>query len=157
MENVLCQHINPSDFIKFCQDDDELVPAQARHRIGLAHAGADAARRLHQEFVAHTVPERIIDFLETVEVNIQQCHGAAGAPRFLDFLSQPVVEHVAVGQAGQLIKVGLLPDQFLRLFPVGDVVNKTIEFILARYLDRGDGQLNGKLVSVAVQAQHLDP
>ena len=41
--------------------------------------------------------------------------------RLLDCLFQPVVKHVAVGQAGQGIEIGLLPDQFFGLLLFGNV------------------------------------
>jgi hypothetical protein len=37
---------------------------------------------------------------------------------FFDILLQPVVEHLAVGQLGQIVEVGLMPDQFLGFFPL---------------------------------------
>ena len=55
--------------------------------------------------------------------------------RLLDFLLQTVVEHVAVGQAGQRVKVGLFPDQIFGFFPDGDVADESAEFVLARHLD----------------------
>ena len=143
--------------IQFRQDDDEFVPAQARHGVGFAHAVADASRRLFQQQVAHVVPERVVDLLELVEVDEHQRHFQAGAVRFLDLLRQPVMEHAAVGQAGQRIVVGLVPDQFLGCFPAGDVADKPIEFILARRVDCGNGQFDGEFAAIAVQPQHLDP
>ena len=65
--------------------------------------------------------QRVIDFLEVVQVNEQNRQLQAVALAFLDFLGEPVAQHAPVGQAGQRVEMGLLPDQRFGLFAFGDV------------------------------------
>jgi hypothetical protein len=83
-----------------------------RASVSVARTQAfDAARRLGQQGVAHRVAEAVVDFLEVVEVEEQQRQEGPPRSALLHFLAQPVHEHVAVGQAGQLVEIGLVPDQ----------------------------------------------
>ena len=65
-------------------DDDELVAAQARDRVGRAHRGGQPGRQREQHLVAGGVAERVVDHLEAVEVEHEDrdvdAARAAGAP-----------------------------------------------------------------------------
>ena len=50
------------------EQQQELVAAQARDRVGLTRAHAEALRQLDQQLVAGVVPERVVHELEVVEV-----------------------------------------------------------------------------------------
>lgn len=52
-------------------DNGEFVATQARKRVGLAHPAAYALRGFGQQDVALVVTERVVDFLEMVEVDEQ--------------------------------------------------------------------------------------
>ena len=79
LQDVRGYPLNIADVVKFRQNDGELVTAQTCHGVGLAHTVADAARRFHQQDVAHAVAERVVDLLEVVEVDEQQRHLQSGA------------------------------------------------------------------------------
>jgi hypothetical protein len=53
------------------------------HLVGVAHAGAQPARHLHQQFVAGAVAQRVVDDLEAVQVDQQQRHLVLHAARLL--------------------------------------------------------------------------
>ena len=64
----------------------------------------------------------VVDLLEFVEVDEHQRQRRSVAIGFLDLLLEPILEHAAVGQGGERIEVGLLPDGFFRTFFFGDVL-----------------------------------
>jgi len=51
------------------QDDRELVPTEASHRVALAHALLQSCGGLLQDLVAFGVTEAVVDSLEVVEVD----------------------------------------------------------------------------------------
>ena len=84
------------------QQHRELVAAEARDGVGLAHQrGAGGAPTSLQHQVADVVAERVVDVLEAVEVHQQHGQRAPRARAPLDRRAQPVVEQHPVGQAGQ--------------------------------------------------------
>jgi len=83
------------------QDDREFVAAQTRDRIGIAQATADASGRLLQQDVAHVVPQCVVDLLELVEIDQQECQEEVGTPGLDDLLAQAVEEQPPVGQLRQ--------------------------------------------------------
>ena len=97
------------------QDDDELVTAQPRHRVGRPHGAAQAVSHFLEQFVADLVTERVVDDLETVEVEKHHRDAALAARRLRQRMLQAVVEQRAVGQSGQYIVVRQVPDALLGL------------------------------------------
>ena len=53
----------------FGQQRDELVAAEPSNRVFAPQTMGDALRRLHQQFVTHRMSERIVDGLESVEID----------------------------------------------------------------------------------------
>ena len=103
------------------QDHGELVTPHSCHRIGRTHTGLYTPPGLHQQQVTTVVTQRVIDFLEVVQVDEQDGQLLLVAFALLDLLLQSVAQHAAVGQAGQRIVKGLLAYQCLGLFAAGDV------------------------------------
>ena len=104
--------------------DGELVAAQARHRVGFAHALGDALGGLDQQLIALVVSERVVDFLEAIEVDKEHGQVRLVATRAFDFLVQAVDEQPSIGQVGQHVVVGLVPDHRLGTLLFGDVVEQ---------------------------------
>jgi hypothetical protein len=50
-------------------DQHELVTADSRHDIGLAHAGAQPLGHTREHRIAGAMAETVIDRLESVEIN----------------------------------------------------------------------------------------
>src|SRR5208337_2842911 len=63
-------------------DDRKLVAAVASHHVGLPHRAAEHLRHIPQHFVAGPMSVRIIEFLESVDVDDRQREGAALAAEF---------------------------------------------------------------------------
>ena len=83
----------------------ELVAALAPDGVRLAQAFAQPLGQLLQEPVSGIVTERVIDYFETVEIDEQHRRHAGETLRARQRLGQPLVEHRAVGQAGQRVVV----------------------------------------------------
>jgi len=103
----------------------EFIAAIAGDQVMRAQTAAQALGDGHQQAVAKTVAQAVIDQLETVEV--QEQHGEAlllRLPALLQNLAEPVKEEVAVRQAGQGVVVGAV-DQFLFGF-LCSVMSRTV-------------------------------
>ena len=82
---------------EFGQQDHELVPTQARHRVLVVLAGQDALGRRLQQLVAHRVAQAVIDVLEVVQVDDQDGAEVMVVATALQGLRQAVEEGDAVG------------------------------------------------------------
>ena len=129
------------------QQQHELVAAQARHRIvaacPMAQRAAQPLGQLGQQPVAGLVAEAVVDRLEMVEVEIADRQQETFALARLHRLAQHARKPRAVGQAGELVGVGLALELFalgLGLRDVGE--RQRIEADLARLrLHRRDRHL----------------
>ena len=103
-------------------EHDELVAAEPRHRVGLAHRGLDARGGLDEQLVADRVTERVVDGLEPVEVDEQHAaHAVAAAARARERLLEPVGEHHPVRQTRERIVQHLVRELGLEALLVGEV------------------------------------
>jgi hypothetical protein len=138
------------------QHDRELVTAEARHHVAGAHLVLQAEGDLLQQRVAELVAERVVHFLEAVEVHQHQRGHGRLAPRRLDGRFQRLEEERAVRQAGQGVVHGLVPqrrDLVLRDRDVaqeGDPVRE-----LPRVLDRDELQVELELRAVRTPRRDL--
>jgi hypothetical protein len=83
------------------QQDHELVTALATDRVGGAHTRGQAARNRLQHLVADRMPQRIVDVLETIQVQEEQRHLFAAPLRQPDRLRKPFGQQHPIGQAGE--------------------------------------------------------
>src|SRR5437016_11810002 len=65
-KNLLADDSGIRRIAKLGQNDHELIPAGARHRVFLAHAACEAPGPRFQQLAAVALPEGIVDRLETV-------------------------------------------------------------------------------------------
>ena len=79
------------------QQDGEFITTQTGNGIRFAHAGTNALGGFQQELVACIVAQRVIDFLEAIQINEEQGHLRTRPPRLLDFLADALMEHAAIG------------------------------------------------------------
>ncbi|OPZ04424.1 MAG: hypothetical protein BWZ09_01808 [Alphaproteobacteria bacterium ADurb.BinA305] len=130
------------------QHDDELVATEPGHGIVLAHAAYEDGGDLHEQPIALLVAHGVIDRLEVVQVDEQQ-----GADRALTRAArlrplQPLHQQPPVGQAGQGVEVGQLPDLGLRRLARGDVARGVEQHRPAVHLERERGHLDGIHASI---------
>jgi hypothetical protein len=71
------------------QDDRELVAAEAADDVGFAQSGAENARRVRDQPIADRVPERVVDVLEMVDVDQDQCAVAGFGERPVELELEP--------------------------------------------------------------------
>ena len=101
----------------------EFVAAQARQHVATAQLLAHGQRQLRQQLVAGHVAGHVVDQLELVQVDVQQCAGIARhaalalAEGFLD----ATLELAAVAQLGQRVVGRLVAEAFGQLALFGDV------------------------------------
>jgi len=132
--------------------DGELVTAQSRDRVLLPHRASQARRDRLQELVSALVPERVVDRLEVVQVQVEQADQLVGALRAHHGVLEALAEEGAVGDSGQgvvrreVVELALLP------FAQRDVgKNREVVLYLAfRAPDRADGEPLG--IDLAVLA-----
>ena len=84
----------------------KLVATESRHRVGRAQLSLQARRHFAQQNITGLMAQRVVDDLETVEVDEQYGQPAATALRQRQRVLQPLVEHHAIGQFGQPIVAG---------------------------------------------------
>ena len=129
--------------VRVFHQQGELVAAQARDHVVLAHAHGDAPRDLHQQFVAGGVAHAVVDQLEAVQVEEQHGEGLAVAmPCALDGGRQPVQQVRTVGQTRQRIVGRLVGELLLGTQALTD---------LCAQLVIGLGQFAGAFVHPALQ------
>ena len=93
------------------QDDDELVAADARDEVLVAHLGLDASARLDDQLVAGGVPVGVVDVLQAVEVGEEDGHAAATAPAVGEHHAHPDEQLAAVQQLGERVMRGHEPQR----------------------------------------------
>ncbi|MGY3111091.1 hypothetical protein ACVWW7_007718 [Bradyrhizobium sp. LM6.9] len=101
--------------------DGEFVAAKPRHEVRRACAPAEALRDRLQEFVADEMPERVVDALELVDVDIVHRELFTRGDES-QFLAQMLVEQGAVGQVGQRIVMSEMGDALLDAPALRDVL-----------------------------------
>ncbi len=100
--------------------DGELIAAETRDDIGVAHAALQPAGHGFEQLVAALVAQRVVDALELVEVEKQHRKLLAAADP-LERMIQLLAEKHAVGQTGQRVVMRKPRDPRLGLFALGDV------------------------------------
>ena len=90
------------------QHDRILVPAESGHGIRVAQYGRKSQPGLLQQLIAAAVTERVVDFLEAVEVDEQHGEAPLVAMRLRHGLAQPIVEQLAIRQTRERVEVGAL-------------------------------------------------
>ena len=113
----------------------ELVAAEARDHVLLAHGAHEPGRDAAQQLVADRVAERVVDALEVVEVD--EHHGDLVRAARLERLAHALGEQRAVGEPGQRIVVGLMGELVLQVAQLGDGLLEAVE------LQRG-GRVGGQ-------------
>ena len=94
-------------------NDRKLVAADARHRVGFANASAQPVGNGLQQLVADLMPERVIDTLETVQIDAE--HGEALAPSHAGKRARQLLAKMhTIGQVGKRIVARHMRDLLFR-------------------------------------------
>lgn len=104
------------------EQHDELVTPEPRQLIPLTQTGLEPLGDLHQHQIAHRMAETVVDQLEAIQVNEQQCRMAGTrTPQMLSDSLQVVTEFVAIDQSGQRIMGGCVLQLQLHSLAFADV------------------------------------
>ena len=98
-----------SSVLNFADDvdqDGELITAESRHGVFLPHGGAEARCDGPKKLVADGMAKRVVDLLETVDVEEQDRELVAMPHRMREGYAQPVIEQGAIGQSGDRVVIG---------------------------------------------------
>ncbi len=99
----------------------EFVAAESRHRIVIGDAFGKPAGDFLEQGVADGVAERIVDFLEVIEIEAKHRELIAALGEMQRAL-QPFPEQCPVRQIGQRVVPRHVVNLLLRLLPFGDVL-----------------------------------
>src|SRR3989338_1061462 len=122
----MCNGFVPAH-IQLAEHHHEFVAAETRDSIHLAHTTGETARYLYQQQIAHTMPIRIIERLEVIQIEKHYRAIMAAAFAGSHRLPEPVIEQAAVGQLRQGIVKSQISNLFFGLFALGDVLHDSDE------------------------------
>ena len=99
----------------------EFVAAEARHEILRAQHVAQPVGDRAQQLVAAGMTQGVVDLLELIEIDEQQCRQLLGALLDRQQPADLVAEIDPVGQRGQFVVTRQMADPGFRVAPLGDV------------------------------------
>src|SRR6202789_3292218 len=99
-------HRGMLDIAQFLKEHHKLVSSQARDGVALPHAEPKALCNILEQLISGSMPQRIIDLLETIEIEKRHRETAAISMCLADALVQQLAEHAAVRQTRETIVVG---------------------------------------------------
>ena len=102
------------------EDEGEFVPAQTGQSVAATRAGLEPLRHLVQQFVPFAVAQRVVDDFETVKVHEDRGKRGVVAVGLGQAVFEAVAERHPVGQAGEGVMTGEVPDPLLGEFQFGD-------------------------------------
>ena len=106
------------------QQHAELIAADARHGIRVAHRVAQDLGDIAQHGVAGHMAAGVVDGLEAIQVQVAQHVRAIAAVRGVDRFLQPALELAPVDQPGQRIVRGLVGHLARHAAHLGDIVQQ---------------------------------
>ena len=109
-----------------------------------------------QHQVAIGVAKHVVDLLETIETDDQERNLAMFGLDAGDHCGEPGVERVAIGEPGQRIVLGKIPDLFRLALAHRDVAQDRAILIALGTLPTGKAGLHRKHFTIAAPAVELD-
>ena len=85
------------------QQDAELISAQARSRVAFAHHATNSGGDFPQEFITNRMSQCVIDRLEAVEIEVEDCKVARSSFGLGQALLETLFEAEAVEKASQCV------------------------------------------------------
>ncbi len=83
------------------QQDAELVTAETSDEVGRTQTAREGLGEYREQLIAFPVPERVVDLLEVVEVEVAEGDGEPRAPHGADRERRSILERTPVGDSGQ--------------------------------------------------------
>ena len=132
-------------------EDHELVTAQTGQRVGGPEVVREPLRHLREHRVSHPVPERVVDDLEPIEVEVEHDQQTRPSAQPAERLMQPVHEDGAVGHPRQRVRERAALEGLLRLAAVLDVADRRHDQVLTVGRDAARRRLAPAVRAVATQ------
>ena len=88
------------------QKQDELITAQARDRVFVAHHGAQPFGDFHQQYIAHPMAERVVHMLEVIQIQEDDGQGRLVVLCQPNGLLRAFCQQGPVGQSRECVVVG---------------------------------------------------
>jgi hypothetical protein len=150
--------------LDFGEQHDELVTALPADRIRGARTAQQAGRDGLEQLVAERVPERIVDVLEAIEVEVEDRDVSLVARGRADRVADAFLEEHAIRQAGEIVMLRRMRHLQRRRARLADVPehDDRAEWVALTIVNRRDGVLDRNLGAVApderaVRRQLADP
>src|SRR5438445_4887808 len=106
------------------RQNGKFVSTEAAHRIRFAEDSSEASSNLLENAIALLVTERVVDFLEAIQVEDKEClrltFTLGGEHRLLE----PVHDEGAIWKSGETVVQRLVLERFRQGFPLSDVAQE---------------------------------
>ncbi len=137
VEHFACDHDDVVARSHFGQQQRELVAAESRQRVAAAQTSLQSIGYRFQQPVAHRMTERVVDDLESIEIEEHHREATLVPLRLSDREAEAILQQRAVRQVRQQVVIGLKVDDLLCFFALGNVARSAV---------RADEVLSGALV-----------
>jgi hypothetical protein len=104
-----------------CGQDGKLISTEATHRVRFAEDSPQTSSNFLEYAIAMLVTERVVDFLEAIQVEDEECLRLPLALCSKQRLLEPVHEEGAIWKSGETVVERLVLKSFGLGFPLGDV------------------------------------
>ena len=106
------------------RQDDKLVSTEATHRVRFAEDSSQTSSNFLEYAIAMLVTERVVDLLEAIQVEDEECLRLSLALCAKQRLLEPVHEECAIWKSGETVVERLVFKSFGLGFPLGDVTQE---------------------------------
>src|SRR5664280_927815 len=106
--------------INRCLNDGEFVAAQTGNKVDISDAAAQSVGHALEQLVTGRMPECVIDALQMINVEVQDCQPLSPSGAF-ELLLKPLAKKQTIGQTGQPIMVRGIRNPLLGTLLFGDV------------------------------------
>ena len=113
----LRQLTRPVSHVGTADHDGEFIATQPSDEAGVRDDVAQSPGYGTKQLVATSVPQRIVDLLEFVEVHHQQCNLGQLRLRDREFCAEMRIQGVSIGKARERVALREVPDPFRLAFP----------------------------------------
>ena len=105
------------------EDRKEFIATEPRRVFSGLEARLEPVRNFAKHRVSSGMAEHVVDFLETVEIEVEESEALVVVLRLANFGPKPLEEGAAVGKAGQGVEMGEVVDAPFRGFLFGEIAH----------------------------------
>jgi hypothetical protein len=120
MHDAFCNIHSGMRLAQIFKQHGELIAAKTRQGVARSHALLQTTGDGDQQLIADEMPQAVIDQFEPVEIEDENgIDGGGAASCARDHMPQTIHEARAVGESGQAIVEGIVPQTLFRQFAIG--------------------------------------